>query len=140
MMSASDVTTAVRCARSKRCHRRRKHDAQKPLARFAAIAAPARFIHGRLTCALNVGAALAERGIRGTGSARAKSYLAWGRPSAPLPGAVAVFHRGGPKSPSGHVAIVAKVEGGTVWLWNPGRNGWRLTASHRQAIAYRSAS
>jgi hypothetical protein len=50
-----------------------------------------RFIRGRLVCAVNVGAELARRGIRGTGSARAKSYLSWGRASRPVPGVVAVF-------------------------------------------------
>lgn len=103
----------------------------------AAISAPHRFIAGRLICAVNVGAALAERGIAGTGSALAKSYLSWGHPSGPVPGAVAVFNRGNPHGPSGHVAIVAAVAGGTVMLWNPTRHGWRLTPMHRQAIAYR---
>jgi hypothetical protein len=138
-VSAGEVTREVRCRRAKGCKPAKpRTEMWAPV--FAAIAAPARFIAGRLTCAVNVNAALAERGIRGTGSAMAKSFLAWGRPTAPVPGAVAVFHRGSPKSASGHVAIVAKVEGGKVWLWNPSRSGWRLTASHRQAIAYRSAS
>lgn len=102
-----------------------------------AITAPARFIGGRLICAVNVGAALAERGIKGTGSALAKSYLHWGRASGPVPGAVVVFNRGGPRSSSGHVAIVAGISHGAIMLWNPSRHGWRLTRLHRHPIAYR---
>lgn len=99
------------------------------------LAVPARFIAGRLACARNVNAALAARGIRGTGSALAKSFLRWGRASGPVPGAVAVYNRRG----GGHVAIVAKVVNGKPWVWNPGRRGWRLVAYPRQAIAYRVA-
>lgn len=95
---------------------------------------PLRFIAGRLTCAVNVGAELARRGIRPTGSALAKSYLRWGRPSGPVPGAVAVYDRGGIY---GHVAIVAKVENGRVLIWNPGPRGWTLMAYHKRPIAYR---
>ncbi len=103
-----------------------------------AFSRPSRFIGGRLICAINVNAALAERGIRGTGSAWAKSFLRWGYPSAPVPGAVAIWHRGrNPKS--GHVAIVARVERGRVFYWNPGRRGWRLTAYRRHPITYRVA-
>jgi hypothetical protein len=57
------------------------------------IAKPLRFIAGRLVCAINVGAALAERGIKGTGSALARSYDGWGNASPPVPGAVAVTDR-----------------------------------------------
>lgn len=79
--------------------------------------AAARFIRGRLVCARNIGAELARRGIRGTGSALAKSYLRWGRPSGPQPGAVAVFSRG---RRGGHVAIVDSVRpDGTVIYLNP---------------------
>ena len=101
--------------------------------------APSRFIRGRLVCARNVGAALAARGIRGTGSALAKSYLHWGRPSrVPVPGAVAVFSRRG----GGHVAIVDRVEpDGTVIYLNPSsrRQAWQVGPYHRRPIAYRIA-
>jgi len=127
----------------------RRAPARKPVRQSAAFAPveavasairrPVRFIAGRLTCAVNVNAALAERGIRGTGSALAKSFLRWGRASAPVPGAVAVYHRGGRRSISGHVAIVAAVRGGRVYVWNPSRRGWRLQAYRRPAIAYRVA-
>jgi len=65
------------------------------------------FTRGHLRCAAKRGAELARRGIRGTGSARAKSYLHLGRASGPVAGAVAVFNRGGRK---GRVAIVHYVE------------------------------
>lgn len=101
------------------------------------IARPGRYIAGRLICAINVNAALAERGIRGTGSALAKSFLGWGRASVPVPGAVAVAvsaRRGG-----GHVAIVSRVEGGQVYVWNPSPrgSGWQEVAYRHRAISYR---
>ena len=72
---------------------------------------PSRYIAGRLICAVNVGVALAERGIKGTGSALALSYLQWGRSAGgPVPGAVIVSARRG----GGHVAIVSRVENGVV--------------------------
>ncbi|WP_445490163.1 hypothetical protein [Rhodopseudomonas sp. RCAM05734] len=102
------------------------------------IARPGRYIAGRLICAVNVNAALAERGIRGTGSALALSYLGWGRASAPVPGAVAVSARRG----GGHVAIVSRVEGGQVYVWNPSPRGrgWREQPYRHRAISYRVAS
>lgn len=102
------------------------------------VAAPARFIGGKLICAINVNAALAERGIQGTGSALAKSFLRWGYSTGPTPGAVAVYHRG--RDPrSGHVAIVSRVEGGQVYIWNPTRRGWVEQVQRRAPIAYRAA-
>ena len=100
----------------------------------------ARFIRGRLVCALNVGAELARRGIRGTGSALAKSYLSWGRASGPAPGAVAVFGRG---RRGGHVAIVHSVRpDGTVIYLNPSsrRQAWQVGPYHKRPIAFRVAS
>ena len=106
----------------------------------ASAADGARFIRGRLVCALNVGAELARRGIRGTGSALAKSYLAWGRASGPAPGAVAVFGRG---RRGGHVAIVHSVRpDGTVIYLNPSsrRQAWQVGPYHKRPIAFRVAS
>jgi hypothetical protein len=100
-----------------------------------AIRRPSRYIARRLGCAINVNAALAARGIRGTGSALAKSFLRWGHPSAPVPGAVAVYNRRG----GGHAAIVSRVVHGRVYVWNPGRHGWREVAYPRRALAYRVA-
>jgi hypothetical protein len=99
------------------------------------VARPARYIAGRLICAINVNNALAERGIRGTGSALAKSFLGWGRASAPVPGAVAVSGRRG----GGHVAIVSRVEGNQVYVWNPSPRGrgWQEVAYRHRAISYR---
>ncbi|WP_299815050.1 CHAP domain-containing protein [Tardiphaga sp.] len=79
--------------------------------------------------------ALAERGIRGTGSALAKSFLGWGRASTPVPGAVAVSSRRG----GGHVAIVSRVESGQVYVWNPSPRGrgWQEVAYRHRAISYR---
>ncbi|MEH2476261.1 hypothetical protein V1281_002570 [Nitrobacteraceae bacterium AZCC 2161] len=99
------------------------------------VARPARYIAGRLICAVNVNSALAERGIRGTGSALAKSFLGWGRASAPVAGAVAVSGRRG----GGHVAIVSRVEGNQVYVWNPSPRGrgWQEVAYRHRAISYR---
>lgn len=97
------------------------------------IARPGRYIAGRLICAINVGSALAERGLRGTGSALALSYLRWGVASGPVPGAVAVSHRRG----GGHVAIVSRVEAdGTVIVWNPSPRGrgWQEVVNRHRAV------
>jgi hypothetical protein len=95
-----------------------------------------RFIAGRLICATNVGAALAERGIKGTGSALALSYLKWGRSAGgPVPGAVIVSRRRG----GGHVAIVSRVQNGVVYAWNAtgGRKGWREIPYRMAVLDYR---
>lgn len=100
------------------------------------IGRPARYITGRLICAVNVGAALAERGIKGTGSALALSYLRWGRSAGgPVPGAVIVSARRG----GGHVAIVSRVENGVVYAWNAtgGQRGWREIPYRHRVIDYR---
>ena len=130
--AAAPAPRAMRVARASRPSISAHHSSALSIAR--AIGAPGRYIAGRLTCAINVNAALAERGIRGTGSALAKSFLNWGRQSAPVPGAVAVYDRGGSK---GHAAIVSRVEGAQVYVWNPGRGGWREVVYPKQAIAYR---
>lgn len=86
---------------------------------------PSRYIAGRLICAVNVNAALAERGVKGTGSALAASFLRWGRASGPVPGAVAFNYRRG----GGHVSLVDHVDAaGRVWVWNPSPRGqgWQL--------------
>jgi hypothetical protein len=101
----------------------------------ATIARPRGYVRGRLTCAINVNRALAQRGVRGTGSAMAKSFLSWGSRSAhPVPGGVAVYNRGGSR---GHVAVVASADG---MCWNPSssRQDWRLTPCRRgNFIGYR---
>jgi hypothetical protein len=103
------------------------------------LAKPVRYIAGRLKCAVNVNAALAERGIKGTGSALAKSFLSWGRSAGgPVPGAVIVSHRRG----GGHVAIVSRVENGVVYAWNAtgGQSGWREIPYRKAVIDYRVPS
>lgn len=108
----------------------------------AAFGTPQRFVRGRLICARNVNSALAERGIKGTGSALAKSFLAWGRKSPPVPGAVAIFNRGrNPKA--GHVAIVHKVlPNGTMIYVNPSasKQRWVIGPYRGRPIAFRVAS
>lgn len=100
-----------------------------------AFSRPMRYIGGRLVCAVNVNAALAARGIRGTGSALAHSFDSWGHASGPRPGAVAVTDRRG----GGHVAIVSRVEGGRVFVWNAtgGRNGWHEIEYTNRHARYR---
>lgn len=103
------------------------------------LAGTPRYISGRLKCAVNIGVALAARGIRGTGSALAKSYLHWGRPSGPQPGAVAVFSRG---RRGGHVAIVDSVRpDGTVIYLNPSSRSqaWQIGPYRKTPIAFRVA-
>jgi hypothetical protein len=97
---------------------------------------PSRYIAGRLICAINVGVALAERGIKGTGSARALSYLHWGHSAGgPRVGAVIVSGRRG----GGHVAIVSRIENGVVYAWNAtgGQSGWREIPYRHSVIDYR---
>lgn len=114
----------------------------KPVAAQARnhVRAAARFIRGHLKCAVNVNAELARRGIKGTGSARAKDFLRWGRAvSGPVRGAVAVFTRG---RRGGHVAIVAGIRpDGTVIYLNPSssRQAWHLGPYHKRPIAFRVA-
>ena len=102
---------------------------------FGALGRPARAIYGHLVCALNVNAALAERGIKGTGSALAMSFMHWGHSAGgPVPGAVIVSHRRG----GGHVAIVSRVVNGQVYAWNASeRSGWREIPYHKHVIDYR---
>lgn len=124
-------------------NRARPWRADPPLTVPAGIArefdrATANFIRGRLICAANVGAELARRGIKGTGSRLAMSYRTWGKASGPVPGAVAVFRRRG----GGHVAIVHSVQpNGQVIYLNPSsrRQAWVIGPYRRQPIAYRVA-
>lgn len=139
--AAGDVTRSVR-------ERRRAHPRAGKRHRWAPVPRPrpgyvtpqaiGGFIRGRLICAVNVNAALAARGIQGTGSRLAKSFLSWGRPSGPTPGAVAVFDRGR----GGHVAIVHSVRpNGEVIYLNPSsrRQAWQVGPYRKRPIAYRVA-
>lgn len=147
-----DVARAMRCgpplgcrnvAKPRRTHQRARKWQRKPVpGHVAPLTLAARFIRGRLICAKNVNAALAARGIRGTNSALAKSFLRWGHSSGPVPGAVAIFNRG--RNPnSGHAAIVHSVKAdGTVIYLNPSarRQAWVIGPYRRRPIAYRVAS
>ena len=97
-------------------------------------------IRGRLKCAENVNHYLRSAGYRGTGSARARDFLAYGRPvSGPQPGAIQVERRG--RNPNaGHVQIVShKVDG--VWMCrNPSSRvgAWTTNpCSNPRVLAYR---
>jgi hypothetical protein len=136
LLSAGSAQALPYCDNDGRC----REGAPAALGVRGAISAPAGFIGGPLKCAVNVNAALAAKGIQGTGSAWAKSFLDWGRPSAAVPGAVAVYHRGGRKSRSGHVAVLSRGEATTVYFLNPGRGGSREVEYPKRAISYRVAS
>ena len=57
-------------------------------------------------CSSFVNWALAHSGIKGTGSALARSWLDWGEPlDAPLPGCIAVLWRDEPSGWKGHVGF-----------------------------------
>lgn len=57
-------------------------------------------------CAAFMNATLAQSGMKGTGSNLARSYLEWGQPvDKPQRGDVAVFSRGDPNGPYGHVGF-----------------------------------
>lgn len=143
------VTNMVRTKESRRIARGQRIEQAMPFGSpiyppetqrswLSGISKPARYISGRLICAINVNAALAERGIRGTGSAKAHSFDQWGyRSPVPVVGAVAVTDRRG----GGHVAIVSRVEGGRVFVWNPSSRGrgWREVEYTNRRARYRVA-
>lgn len=142
--TSRQVTHSVRDRRGARPHKRQPRAVPLPRPRPGSVAPLGTFIggfiRGRLICAVNVGAELAARGIRGTGSRQARSYLDWGRPSGAVPGVVAVFSRG---KRGGHVAIVHSVRpDGTVIYLNPSsrRQAWQIGPYRRKPIAYRAAS
>ena len=57
-------------------------------------------------CAAFVNASLQQTGIEGTGSNMARSFMDWGQPvTQPQEGDLAVFSRGDPSGPSGHVGF-----------------------------------
>lgn len=57
-------------------------------------------------CAAYVNASLGQAGIEGTGSNMARSFLEWGQPvDQPQKGDIAVFSRGDPNGPFGHVGF-----------------------------------
>ena len=73
---------------------------------------------------------LAGVGIAGTGSALARSWLAWGEPlDAPRPGCIAVLWRDDPGSWKGHVAFFVREDGDDVLLL--GGNQLESVREHR---------
>jgi uncharacterized protein (TIGR02594 family) len=60
---------------------------------------------------------LARAGVRGTGSALARSWLEWGEPlDAPRPGCIAVLWRDDPASWKGHVGFFVRADATQVVL------------------------
>jgi hypothetical protein len=105
-----------------------------------ALAASSSFISGRLKCAENVNAMLRANGYRGTGSAMARSFFAYGKPvSGPRPGAIQVERRGVNPS-AGHVQIVSHQQGGVWMCKNPSSRVGRWTmqpCANPRVLAYR---
>ncbi|MET0643126.1 MAG: TIGR02594 family protein [Candidatus Binatia bacterium] len=57
-------------------------------------------------CAAFVNSTMQQSGMQGTGSNMAKSFMNWGQATnEPKEGDIAVFHRGDPKAPTGHVGF-----------------------------------
>lgn len=69
-----------------------------------------------LWCADAINKWLKRIGLKGTDSALAASFRNWGKPAKAASGAVGLMPRRGG---SGHVVVVAKVKGGTVYAYSP---------------------
>lgn len=68
-------------------------------------------------CSSFVNWVLARSGIEGTGSALARSWLAWGEPlSQPVPGCIAVLSREDPNGWKGHVGFYLREDEENVYL------------------------
>ena len=68
-------------------------------------------------CSSFVNWCLGQVGIAGTGSALARSWLDWGVPLAePVPGCIAVLHRGDPAGWKGHVGFFLRADKRHVYL------------------------
>lgn len=77
-------------------------------------------VRTNLWCAAGVNKFLANVGVKGTGSDMARSFSKYGKSSKPVPGAIAVMHRGGN---SGHVAVVVRDLGTHVLTVSPNSHG-----------------
>ena len=91
-------------------------------------------------CSSFAGWVLAQAGLRGTGSALARSWLEWGQPlDAPVAGCIAVLWRDDPQSWRGHVGFFLRFEGDDVVLL--GGNQLASICEHRYpracVLAYR---
>lgn len=79
----------------------------------------------------------AQCGIRGTKNLAARSWVTWGKPTKPEPGAVVIFPRG--QGWQGHVAMVEKVVGDSIVIigGNQSNRVSRETRKISSAIAFR---
>lgn len=83
----------------------------------------------RAWCAAFVNSTLAQAGMSGTGSNMARSFMNWGTPvDTPERGDIAVFRRGDPNGPLGHVGFF---EG-----YNPDGTIKILAGNQGNAVAY----
>ncbi len=81
-------------------------------------------------CSSFVGWTLAHCGLRGTGSALARSWLTWGEPlQEPVAGCLAVLWREDPRSWKGHVGFFLRYEGDQIVLL--GGNQLESVREHR---------
>lgn len=94
-------------------------------------------------CAAFVNATLQQAGVQGTGSNMARSFLDWGQPvQTPQRGDVAVFSRGDPNGPYGHVGLVERINpDGTIQLLsgNSGDQVQSVAYSTDRLLGYRRA-
>jgi uncharacterized protein (TIGR02594 family) len=76
---------------------------------------------------------LKQLGIEGTGSARARVWLYWGREvEIPVPGCIVVLRRGNP--PAGHVGFfVRKAPGGLIKVLGGNQNDCVKVSSYKEA-------
>ena len=73
-------------------------------------------------CSAFVCHVMQESGYQTTRSASARSWMNWGKQSAPQYGAITVFWRGTPTSISGHVAFYVGEEGSNIWVLGGNQN------------------
>jgi uncharacterized protein (TIGR02594 family) len=94
-------------------------------------------------CAAAVNSSMVQAGVKGTGSNMAKSFLNWGSPvDTPSPGDVAVFSRGDPNGPLGHVGFYNGTdESGNIRVLggNQGKSVKESSFPASQLLAYRRA-
>lgn len=90
-------------------------------------------------CSSFVNWCVQQAGGKGTGSARARSWLGWGRPDAPRPGTICVLWRGSPTSATGHVGFLLDHDEYGVYLLG-GNQGNRVSVRRypkSQVLSYR---
>lgn len=87
-------------------------------------------------CAAAVGWVLETNGYKSTRKLNAKSYLAYGiEATEPMPGDLAIFTRGNPSSPFGHVAFYLGQLNGLVHVLGGNQNNqWNVTAYDQRRL------